>query len=168
MARTSELKIELTAQVARCRELGLEPSHIDSHHHLHAHPRLRSLINLVCPGLGITKMRGYQLHARSLKAYGVVAAASLPARGRALTMPDRFSGIEVMGRKNIAGWIANELSARGDALEFMCHPAYADKRLAQVSSYNMPRQTELESLTSDEFAAVLAAARVKLISFREL
>lgn len=167
-ARTGELKTELTAQIRRCLELGLRPTHIDSHHHLHAHPRLRYVIGRVAPAIGISRMRGYRMRARSPKALAIAAAARLPAGAGALKTPDRFSGIEVMGSKNLAGWLAGELAGGGDCLEFMCHPGYADERLAQVSSYNSLRQAELEGLVSGEFLGAIEAAGVRLISFRDL
>ncbi|RJQ45728.1 MAG: ChbG/HpnK family deacetylase, partial [Gaiellales bacterium] len=42
--RTAHLEAEIAAQIERCRSLGVEPTHVDSHHHLHAHPRLRAIL----------------------------------------------------------------------------------------------------------------------------
>lgn len=167
-ARKAELAAEIGAQLEKCRALGINPTHVDSHHHLHALPRLRSVVEQVCADAGISKMRGYQMSSRSLKSLSIGLAARLPTAGPHLATPDRFSGIEVMGKKNIAGALAKELAAEGDALEFMCHPGFDDERLSRVSSYSSLRQVELEALTSQQFRDVLRTSGVELISFRDL
>ena len=167
-ARKAELAAEVRAQLEKSLALGIQPTHVDSHHHLHALPRLRSVVQQVCAEAGITKMRGYRMSARSLKSLGVGLLARLPSTGASLRTPDRFSGIDVMGKMNMAEALSRDLAAPGDALEFMCHPGFNDERLAQVSSFNSLRQVELEALTSERFGDVLRAAGVKLISFRDL
>ena len=166
-ARARELEIELAAQIGRCLELGFLPTHVDSHHHLHAHPRLRRLIGLIAPRMGIHRIRGYHMRIRGLKGLAIAAGAAFPAGGSLLS-PDRFSGIAVMGTRNMAGWLAAELGARGDVLEFMCHPGHADEQLAAVSSYNSLRQVEFEGLLDEGFARVIRSDGVRLMSYREL
>ncbi len=167
-AKTDELEAEIRAQIDRLVGLGIRPTHIDSHHHLHAHPRLRTLIRKICPRHGITKTRGFHMSARSPKAMAVKMAAKLPAAGEALKTPDRFSGIEVMGDRDMAAAVRRELAKPGDTLEFMCHPGYADEQLSGATSYNQPRQAELMRLLSAEFAAVIDAAGVQMASFAAL
>ena len=166
-ARRGELAADVQAQLEKCIELGVNPTHIDSHHHLHALPRLRSVVCGVCRKAGITRMRGYHMSARSLKAFAVAAVARMPA-GESLRSPDRFSGIEVMGRRDMAVTLRHELSATGDTLEFMCHPGYADESLSRASTYSSLREVELEALMSEDFIRVIEAAGVRLVSFRDL
>lgn len=166
-ARRDELAAEVQAQIDKCIELGIDPTHIDSHHHLHALPRLRSVVCGVCRKAGITRMRGYHMSARSLKSFAVAATARVPA-GEPLITPDRFSGIEVMGRGDMAVTLEHELAAPGDTLEFMCHPGYADDNLSRVSGYSSLREVELKALMSEDFIRVIEAAGVRSISFRDL
>jgi predicted glycoside hydrolase/deacetylase ChbG (UPF0249 family) len=168
LARTSELQAEIAAQIEKCRELGVEPTHVDSHHHLHAHPRLRAILTWVCRRNGIKKARGYRMAARSPKAAFVKLAAMVPVGGEPLITPGRFSGIEVMGSKNMAAALREELAGTSGDLEFMCHPGYADEELFQTSTYNQLRQVELEALTSAEFLAAVRESGAELISFRDL
>lgn len=167
-ARTSELEAEVLAQIERCRELGIEPTHADSHHHLHAHPRLRGILTWACRRTGIKKARGYRMAARSPKAAVIRLAALIPVGGEALQTPDRFSGIEAMGGKDMAAALAAELASTRGVLEFMCHPGHADAELFSASSYNDLRQVELKTLVSGEFLAAIQAAGAETISFREL
>jgi predicted glycoside hydrolase/deacetylase ChbG (UPF0249 family) len=164
-ARAHELEEEIMAQIDRLLKLGVRPTHIDSHHHLHAHPRLRSIISKVCPRLGITRMRGFNMSVRSPKALAVALAARLPATGKPLKAPDRFSGIEVMGGRDLAAALRRDLAASGETMEFMCHPGYADEDLDRATSYNKPRQVELQRLLSGDFAAAIDAAGVRMVSF---
>jgi predicted glycoside hydrolase/deacetylase ChbG (UPF0249 family) len=156
-----ELDNEIAAQIEAVRSLGIEPTHIDSHHHLHAHPVVGAAIARVCPKLGITKARGYRLSPRSPK-----SAAMLSPGG--LKSPGRFAGIEVMGERNIAAFLRKELKARGDTMEYMSHPGYVDARLCRISTYNRLRQVEMEALMSAEVTGVIREAGVQLISFRDL
>jgi hypothetical protein len=170
LAKKEELEAEIDAQINRCRELGVEPTHIDSHHHLHAHPRLRRLMARVCRAQGISKARGYHMAPRSVKALCIRLASSAPAGG-GFRVPERFAGIEVMGGTDMAAVLERELAATGpeSTLEFMCHPGYADKELARTSRYSGPRQVELEALTSGAFRELVKRdAGLRAISFREL
>lgn len=166
--RRRELETELSAQIEAFRLLGLEPTHIDSHHHTHAHPRVRAAILGVCPDAGIMKARGYAAAGSHPKALLIAAAWRLPPTPAALRTPARLFGIGAMGKVDMAGLLAGELKAAAGSLEFMCHPGYADERIAQLSSYNRPRQAELEALLSPQFAAMVMASGWRLVSFREL
>ncbi|MFA6002404.1 MAG: ChbG/HpnK family deacetylase [Thermoleophilia bacterium] len=166
-ARRDELAAEIRAQIDKCIELGINPTHIDSHHHLHALPRLRSVVCEVCRKAGINRMRGYHMSARSLKAFAVALVARMPA-GKSLRTPDRFSGIEIMGRRDMAEKLKHELAATGDTLEFMCHPGYADESLSRISTYNSLREVELKALMSEDFIRAIEAAGVRPVSFRDL
>lgn len=166
--RPLELAAEIAAQIEFCIKLGVVPTHVDSHHHIHAHPRLRSVMGSVCPRLGITRIRGYRTAVRSFRALAVAAAARLPAAGEPLKSPDRFSGMEVMGKKNMARALKRELGVRGDVLEFMCHPGYADEQLSEASGYSSLREVELRALLSGDFSRVIRSAGVELVSYSAL
>jgi len=167
-ARTHELEDEITAQINRLTELGIRPTHIDSHHHLHAHPRLRSLVRRICPRHGIMRMRGFQMSARSPKGAVIALSARMPSSGARMISPDKFSGIEVMGKGDMAAALRRSLAARGDVLEFMCHPGYVDEDLAKATSYCDPRQTELRLLLSEAVEAAIREAGAQKISFAAL
>jgi len=167
-AKTHELEDEITAQIDRIIKLGIRPTHIDSHHHLHAHPRLRSLVRKLGPRHGITRMRGFNMSMGSPKALAIALAARMPSSGTAMVTPDRFSGTEVMGNRDMATALKRSLVAEGDVLEFMCHPGYADDELAKVTSYSAPRQDELFGLLSAEFSSAIDESGAQRISFAAL
>ena len=163
-----ELEAEIGAQIAACRSLGVEPTHVDSHHHLHAHPVVGAALARVCPPAGITRARGYRLTPRNPKAMAIRLSAALSGRGGALATPDRVAGIEEMGKLDMVDMIARELAREGDTLEYMCHPGYVDEALRRASSYSDLRQVELEAMMSADLATAVAGSGVTLISFAEL
>jgi hypothetical protein len=55
--RESEVEEELVAQVARARDAGLVPSHLDSHQHVHLHPALLPVVTRVARRFGIGAVR---------------------------------------------------------------------------------------------------------------
>ena len=162
-----QLASELTAQIQACRALGVTPTHVDSHHHIHAHPVMASALARICPPLGIQRMRGYRLAPRSLKALGIRAAAMLSVAS-AMRVPDRFAGIEEMGSRDMVAAFERELACEGGTLEFMCHPGYLDERLQRLSTYNDLRQAETEALVSPDLRRVVEKSGVRLIDFRGL
>lgn len=167
-ARRRELETEVAAQIEKCVAMGVAPTHIDSHRHLHAHPRLASVLAEVCPPLGIMKIRGYHMAPRSLGALAVAAVALLGGQTASMSSPERFFGVEVMGKKNMAAALGRQLTAPGDTMEFMCHPGFADEELSLVSSYNILREAELGALLSREMKDVIQSSGVKLVSYRDL
>lgn len=54
--------------------------------------------------------------------------------------------------------------------EMMCHAAYVDEELMKLSSYNKPREIELNSLLSDRFSVFLEQSKgeIQLISWKEV
>ncbi|MHB0914431.1 MAG: carbohydrate deacetylase [Thermoleophilia bacterium] len=168
-ARTRELEIEIDGQIERCRRLGVEPTHIDSHHNLHVHPRLRSVIQRVCRRQGISKARAYRAlsPAGSVGAF-LVSVLALAPPGLALAAPDSLLGLEPSVSRDYAASLARAIDRRVGTLELMCHPGYCDASLRAVSSYNIEREAELRSLLSPELGRLLAQAGVELVSYREL
>lgn len=163
-----ELDAEVSAQIEACRALGVEPTHVDSHHHMHAHPVVGASLSRVCPPAGITKERGYALAPHSPKALAIRLSAALAGRAGRLATPDRFAGIEEMGRRDVAELLTRELAAEGDLLEYMCHPGYLDQDLRRVSSYSDLRQVELEAMLSDAVASAIERSGALLVNYRDI
>lgn len=60
------------------------------------------------------------------------------------------------------------LTSKEGALEFMCHPAYLDQRLYDMTSYSIPRMKELELLTSDKVKQFIHDHHIQLINYSDL
>ena len=160
----AEVLIEWRAQLQRLRSWGVEPDHLDTHHHLHARPGQYPEI-----------LRAYAELAIELK---------LPARSgdRTVTHLLRKSGV-------ICPDVAisfSELDADPDALletleeahdghpafvaEIGCHPGYWDSVLQARSrpKYAKLRELELQALTRADLPLKLRERGWTLIRFSDL
>jgi predicted glycoside hydrolase/deacetylase ChbG (UPF0249 family) len=140
---------EVERQLERfVRLTGRLPTHIDSHHNVHADGD-------VLPTF-----------------LSVAERHSLPLRGHCgvrhiPTFYGQWDGethLEGIGPDALARILATE--AEDGFNELCCHPGYADEDL--VSSYGRERQTELETLCAPQVAALLRDRDVRLVTFREV
>ncbi|HYF94882.1 MAG TPA: carbohydrate deacetylase [Symbiobacteriaceae bacterium] len=144
-ARRDHLERELRAQVDAFLKLGLKPTHLDSHHHVHM---LVPAVTAIVTDLG-----------REL---------NVPVRGTAGAprFTDRFYG---QGNIGVAGLIAIfDGIADGETVEIMSHPALLDPELLAASSYAVQRVQELATLTAPEVWEAAEAREITLIGYRDL
>ncbi|KGY10889.1 hypothetical protein NM22_18540 [Vibrio tubiashii] len=138
---------ECIAQVEAFLDLGLELSHIDSHHHAHTHPLLLPIVADVA------------------KKY------SVPLRGQNVehlryTFSDYFYDQNV----EFDGLLRHILDRRDqyDVLEVMCHPAIVDKALLESSGYAVQREKELQVLTNEKLAILLVRHSIEVTDYSTL
>ena len=136
--KTQEILAEWRAQMELLFRAGIEPTHLDSHHHVH---RLSSALQAFCE-----LARQYRIPARSLD--GEMA--------RSL----REAGVACVDC-TLTGWYGGELSTASlvsvlregarqhpaaTSFEVMCHPGYVDDDLPHLSGYVEDREKELAAL----------------------
>jgi len=152
----SEIREELAAQAEWFETVfGCRPSHLDTHHHVHRHPRIFDVVLDLAGALGIP------LRAFTPEMADRIRKRHLPAADRAIgdVGPDPF-------------WQPGSLLAFFQDLppgvtELMCHPGYADAALAG-SSYCIQREVELRALCEARIKDALMAAGVQCIAYRDL
>ena len=180
--RLAEVERELAAQIDRIRLAGIQPSHLDSHQHLH-----------VLPGIGgivLDLARRFSIRAIRIPAEPVTfIGATPPAVGRligrgGLTLlanlfrqqaaaagirtTDHFYGMLAGGQltESVIVAILRRLPP-GDS-ELMTHPGFADESLADTYRWGYQWDAERQALTAPAVRALLAERQIRLISFREL
>jgi chitin disaccharide deacetylase len=186
--RTKDIERELRAQIEKIRRAGIEPTHLDTHKHTHAHPRVMNVLGRLARELGITRIRKPVENLRdswkSMRSEGAVSPMQLAAsaavravssrftaisRKYGLRSPDFFLGLVVTGRMG-----TDVLCRLIDTLpegrtEIMLHPGICDAELrATGSRLQQQRQMELESLLAPEARRSVERLHVRLISYREL
>src|SRR6202041_3131236 len=57
LIRTKAIDREMRAQIEKIRSAGIEPTHLDTHKHTHAHPKVMEALGRVAKELGITRTR---------------------------------------------------------------------------------------------------------------
>lgn len=188
MIRTKEIEREMHAQIEKIRSAGIEPSHLDTHKHTHAHPRVMVALGRVAHEVGITRVRNPAEDIRAswetsrgdgagiskqLVAAAAVRAVSprFAAIGRkyGLHWPDHFLGLAItgqLGRENLRRIIAG--LGEGQT-EIMLHPGVCDAELASTGSRLLrQRETELEGLLDPDVRSAIEERGVRLITYREL
>ncbi|EMO7866223.1 TPA: chitin disaccharide deacetylase [Citrobacter amalonaticus] len=150
---------ELASQYQRFIDLfGREPTHLDSHHHVHMFPQIFPLV---------ARFAAERNLALRIDRQPVFQAGDLPAT---LRSSQGFSS-EFYGEAISEALFLQALDAsakRGESsLEVMCHPAFIDNIIRQ-SAYCYPRLTELDVLTSASLKYAIAERGYRLGSFLDV
>ncbi len=188
MIRVEEIESELRAQIAKIRAAGIEPTHLDTHKHTHAHPRVMEALGKVARECGITRVRkpienlrdswetsraGRQGVSMQILAAGAVRAIAPQftaiAKKYALLSPDHFLGLAMTGQlsptvlRGLIGTLAAGIT------EIMLHPGVCDADLARSGSrLQKQREDELQGLLDPAVRSAVTERGIRLISYREL
>ncbi|HHT0963796.1 TPA: chitin disaccharide deacetylase [Klebsiella pneumoniae] len=154
-----EIAHELACQYRRFVELfGHEPTHIDSHHHVHMFAQIYPIVAAFAREKGIALRIDRQVAAQS----GLDQQAARSSAG----FSSEFYGEAVSEELFLQTLDAS--IARGErSLEVMCHPAYVD-RIIMGSAYCYPRLDELDVLTSASLKAAVAERGYRLGTYRDV
>jgi chitin disaccharide deacetylase len=186
--RAEDIDRELRAQIGKIRGAGIEPTHLDTHKHTHAHPRVMEVLAQVAQDLGITRVRKPAEYLRdswrmvcgesgaSPKQLAAVAAVRLLSanfdsisKKHGLRSPDTFLGVAatgLLGPEPLCHLIDTLPEGR---TEIMLHPGICDEDLARTRSrLQQQRQLELDGLLAPQVRRAIDHHRIQLISYREL
>ncbi len=155
-ARTDEVEQEFTAQIERFLATGLTPTHLDSHHHVHAHEAILPVV--------LRLAERYKLPVRNWALHQDQAIVD----SRILTT-ERFSAQFYGDDLSVEGLCNLLVSLEGcQTAEIMCHPAYLDEELLTGSSYARQRARELQILTDSSVREFLRLREIELATFNEI
>lgn len=188
LIRRRDIERELRAQIEKTRAAGIEPSHLDTHKHTHAHPRVMQALARVASDMGIRRVRKPFESLRDAWAATnaersgggapliAVAASQISApsfrsisRKYDLRSPEHFLGVAMTGRMSSAVVRRMIDTLLEGATEMMFHPGVYDSDLVAADSrLQRERETELQTLLDPELKATLDKQGIRLISYREL
>lgn len=172
---------ELSAQVKRVLDAGLEPSHLDTHKHTHLLPPVLDAVARISEEFKIPWVRrpfdfplephGIPWQKRAVSsAFGVVRgrfAKVLTRHGCRST--DHFAGFQITGKFDAADVSALIRSLPEGSTEFMCHPGICTAELCGTSTrLKESRESELRALTAPEVQDALRESGVELVTYQEL
>ena len=186
--RIEEIERELRAQIGRVRAAGIEPTHLDTHKHTHAHPRVMEALGKVAKECGIARVRkpienlrdswetsqaGGQGVSMQILAAGAVRAIAPQftaiSRRYGLLSPDHFLGLAMTGQlgptvlRGVIGTVVDGTT------EIMLHPGICDADLARSGSrLQKQREDELQGLLDPGVRSAVTERGIRLISYREL
>ncbi|KQL46757.1 hypothetical protein AN963_17775 [Brevibacillus choshinensis] len=156
-ASAEEVEREFTAQLERFFRTGRKPTHIDSHHHVHARETILPIVLRLADRFG--------LPVRYPWAFEQTERSLTPQVNTTEGFSHHFYG-EDLTVDGLIG-IIDGLSGHATA-EMMTHPAYIDEELLRGSSYAIPRTKELQILTAPEVKKYIKLKKVQLVTFNEI
>lgn len=154
-----DIVAELHQQFDRFVSLfGRQPTHIDSHHHVHFVPQVWQHVSDFARKKGVPVRLDWQaIRQQNIPVQGVRGVERFINDFYAENVSDRFV-LEALRRATL-----------GDeqSVELMCHPAFIDKT-GMASSYCFPRLDELEVLTSPALQRAVVELGFRLGTYRDL
>jgi chitin disaccharide deacetylase len=140
---------ELSRQLDRFRHLvGRDPTHLDSHQHVHRSEPTRSVVIELARALGVPARH----HAPEVRYCGEFYGQS-------------GKGVPLEGALTVEALIRLLVSLPHGLTELGCHPGYADDL---DSMYRVERRAEVRALCDPRVRAALTRAGIALRSFRDI
>lgn len=178
----SEIEAEYAAQIRRVRDAGIDPTHLDSHCHLHAFPAVGPIVHALGERFGIACAR--QPEAGSWSDYRAAPLARYPLAllitathrftkqrvAQSLRSPDKFLGLVHSGALD-AAWMVRAIEdlEPGVVAEIMVHPGDgSDEGDAGGDHGPYRRRVEFEAVTSPLVLDAVRRGGVELIDYRAL
>jgi predicted glycoside hydrolase/deacetylase ChbG (UPF0249 family) len=170
----SEVARECGAQLDRMLEVGIAPTHLDSHRHIHAHPALWPAVLEAASSKGVRNVRvpTEPLWANSrdwratLKKTGLLMCARISRHRAKYNAEGHFFGLSLQGGRSFASRLFALIpKLPAGTTELMTHPGYADAELSEHDAYTWEREEELKVLCSKELRDLLLRYEIELTSF---
>lgn len=156
-ASAAEVEREFTAQLERFIRSGRRPTHLDSHHHVHAHEAILPIV--------LRLAEKYDLPVRYPWTFVQQGREAYPRIRTTEGFSHRFYGDGLTVRTLLG--IVDSLADCATA-EIMTHPAYVDEELLAGSSYAVQRTRELQILTAPEVKEYIRSRKAQLVTFNEI
>jgi len=178
--RLSDVRRELTAQVQKVVDCGLQVTHLDSHQHLHILPGIIEIIIDIAKDFGIKAIRiprepyffigGYPFSLMRFISRGGLSClsqlASRKIKNNQLHTSDHFFGM-LAGCNMQEKYLYPILKALPDGIsEIMIHPGTDDDIVNRTYNWNLHGQEELKAVTSKRIGQLLQDQKIQLISFQ--
>jgi hopanoid biosynthesis associated protein HpnK len=188
LIRSKAIEREMRAQIEKIRAAGIEPTHLDSHKHTHAHPKVMESLARVGKALGITRVRKPMENLRdswqstrdanASHTWELIAAAAARTvtpwfqaivRNYGLLAPNNFLGLAMTGSLGPAALRRMIDTLPDGSSEVMLHPGICDDDLAKSGSrLQMHRNREMSALLDPGVKSAVIERDIRLITYREL
>ena len=143
-----DIYAELEAQIERVKAQGIQIDHLDSHHHIHTRLELRPVIEKL--------VEKYQLPIRG----GFKYEADFEPRTESIVAFYK-QGVSLENFEKILINLED-----GVVYDMMSHPAYLERFIYDLSSYNIERMDELVLLTSSGIKELIQKYDVHVCDYK--
>lgn len=166
----AEVVAECEAQVARLRELGVEPDHWDAHQHVQEYAPLTRLIAEAMSAAGLGRARNPSrvlLGASRLSPLQQLRARHRERSVRAIT--DRFATPDGLLETDLRRWERALRQLPDGVVEAICHPSEPSAALAALTpALDADRSRELGVLLRPSLRAAIGRRGARLAGFHAL
>jgi chitin disaccharide deacetylase len=172
---------ELAAQVRRILEVGLVPTHLDTHKHTHLLPSVLDAVARIAEEFRIPWVRrpfdfplqpggiGWEKRAVNRSMGLVRGHFERVLRSHGCRFTEHFAGFQITGNYDAAALVSLIRALPEGSTEFMCHPGRCGEELSAAHTrLKESRERELHALTAPEVRAALVQNNVRLSGFDEL
>lgn len=158
--RPEEIRREWHAQMKRLVEAGIQPSHLDTHHHVHRFP---AIFEVYCE-----IAQAYRLPARTLSPRMTESLRKKAIASSEFCETGWYGG--ELTKESLINRLTERFERHGDncVVELMCHPGFADDELSTKSKYVLEREQELHVLCSNELAGMLNERGIQIVGMSGL
>jgi predicted glycoside hydrolase/deacetylase ChbG (UPF0249 family) len=161
-----DLELEFLAQINWMKNRGLEPTHADSHHHMHIYPRCSSWPKK--GGIGGPHQGGV-VRRLLVQSYRSTLQSTLFRKFDSANSRISFSSEARRDSANLKShWIATFEHLPEGIFEFACHPGLDERGFSERDPIHFQRERELQLLTDPELRAMIVRNGIALISYRQL
>lgn len=149
----SDIEKELSNQIEKFLSFGLEPTHLDSHHHVHGHEKIFPIVRDLAAKYRIPMRPVSDLHA---DCSGISSV--------------QYFNHEFYGDNLSTETILNVIKKTQayETAEIMTHPAYLDEPILSGSSYTLQRVRELTILTNQEVRNFISDHEIELVTYKHI
>lgn len=176
------IKIEMAAQIQKLIDVGLHPTHLDSHKHLHWYPAVYPIVCRLAKRFDIPAVRNCREPAavsdvpwpltmpegkHSAKQLRRMAVLNR-LYDRELLRAEVTYGLAHTGRIDTNFFKAVSLYTATSTAELMTHPATEDDLADSGRLFKMNRKAEFEALCDDRTKKYLQEADIELIHYGQL
>lgn len=178
---SEQIEDEITAQIRRLQDAGIQVSHLDSHKHTHMFPVVLKGMLRAAKNCGVRAIRNpfeplifarvgnwkRQFQLRLLRRYRASFQRALAEAG--VVTPDGCIGIAATGGLTPDTFRRLVEHFPEGTWEFVSHPGYNDAELDTIHTrLRASREKELAILTSPDMKDLLKQHEIDLISYRDL
>jgi predicted glycoside hydrolase/deacetylase ChbG (UPF0249 family) len=183
-----EIEAEFSSQISKMLDMGIKPTHLDSHHHVHIYPLSAWAFKRVAKKFGIKKVRAIRYHLpylsnrKRLEHYKNIVIISSKNIYKVIIqkflwhemVSADYSIIISLSKPNSnpldiqKGWIEILEYLPFGIFEAGCHPGYESRKTSNSDPWWKKRRDELYALTSYEVKDMVKEKDIELINFSKL
>jgi chitin disaccharide deacetylase len=162
------LEKELFGQVGLIRDYGINPTHLDSHQHLHLLPSVRKITCEIAKKFNIKWIRLPSSGSAGLQDMGVnllSRALRSGAKQQKLRFTDHFLGFQERGKMNEEKLSLILQRLKPGLAEMMVHPGYD---ASGKYDWDYHWEDEIKALTSEKIKKIIKEQGITLTTFKEM